>query len=131
MDMGYKYKDIETLSKTLDVGKPTLIDIIAELDKPGRDPRDEMIKPILRQDVLKLDDLEIDMILKGTIRNVVDFGAFVDIGIKDDGLIHISQLSNKYIKHPKDIVAVGDIVEVRIIDIDKERGKISLTMKGM
>ena len=102
LDMDYKEKDIESLSKDLDVGKPTLIDIIEELEKPGRDPRDEMIKPLLRKDVLSLDDLKIDMILKGTIRNVIDFGAFVDIGVKDDGLVHISQLSNKFIKHPKD-----------------------------
>ena len=131
LDMDYKEKDIETLSKDLDVGKPTLIDIIEELEKPGRDPRDEMIKPLLRKDVLSLDDLKIDMILKGTIRNVIDFGAFVDIGIKDDGLVHISQLSNKFIKHPKDVVTVGDIVDVKIMDIDKEKGRISLTMKDI
>lgn len=113
------------------MGKPTLVDIIEELEKPGRDPRDEMIKPLLRQDVLSLDDLKIDMILKGTVRNVIDFGAFVDIGVKEDGLVHISQLSNKFIKHPKDIVTVGDIVEVKIIDIDKDKGRISLTMKDI
>ncbi|OLS01851.1 Tex family protein [Tissierella creatinophila] len=129
LEIEYKDKDIEALSKDLNVGKPTLIDIIEELEKPGRDPRDEMIKPLLRQDVLNLDDLKIDMILKGTVRNVVDFGAFVDIGVKEDGLVHISQLSNKFIKHPKDIVTVGDIVEVKIIDIDKGKGRISLTMK--
>lgn len=129
LEMDYKEKDIEELSKNLDVGKPTLIDIIEELEKPGRDPRDEMIKPLLRNDVLSLDDLKIDMVLKGTVRNVIDFGAFVDIGVKEDGLVHISQLSNKFIKHPKDIVTVGDIVEVKIIDIDKEKGRISLTMK--
>lgn len=131
LDMDYKEKDIESLSKDLDVGKPTLIDIIEELEKPGRDPRDEMIKPLLRKDVLSLDDLKIDMILKGTIRNVIDFGAFVDIGVKDDGLVHISQLSNKFIKHPKDVVTVGDIVDVKIIDIDKDKGRISLTMKDL
>lgn len=131
LDMDYKEKDIERLSKDLDVGKPTLIDIIEELEKPGRDPRDEMIKPLLRKDVLSLDDLKIDMILKGTIRNVIDFGAFVDIGVKDDGLVHISQLSNKFIKHPKDVVTVGDIVDVKIIDIDKDKGRISLSMKDI
>lgn len=129
LEMDYKQKDIEELSKNLDVGKPTLIDIIEELEKPGRDPRDEMIKPLLRNDVLSLDDLKIDMVLKGTVRNVIDFGAFVDIGVKEDGLVHISQLSNRFIKHPKDIVTVGDIVEVKIIDIDKEKGRISLSMK--
>lgn len=131
LDMDYKEKDIETLSKDLNVGKPTLIDIIEELEKPGRDPRDEMIKPLLRKDVLSLDDLKIDMVLKGTIRNVIDFGAFVDIGVKDDGLVHISQLSNKFIKHPKDVVTVGDIVDVKIMDIDKDKGRISLTMKDI
>ena len=131
LEMEYKGKDIDTLSKDLNVGKPTLIDIIAELEKPGRDPRDEMIKPLLRQDVLSVDDLKIDMVLKGTVRNVIDFGAFVDIGVKEDGLVHISQLSNKFIKHPKDIVTVGDIVEVKIIDIDKAKGRISLTMKEL
>lgn len=125
----YKNMDIDQLSQSLEVGKPTLMDIIKELEKPGRDPRDEMPKPILRQDVLSLDDLKIDMVLKGTVRNVVDFGAFVDIGVKEDGLIHISQLSNRYIKHPKEVVVVGDIVEVKIIDIDKNRGRISLSMK--
>lgn len=127
----YKNMDIDQLSQSLEVGKPTLMDIIKELEKPGRDPRDEMPKPILRQDVLSLDDLKIDMVLKGTVRNVVDFGAFVDIGVKEDGLIHISQLSNRYIKHPKEVVVVGDIVEVKIIDIDKNRGRISLSMKGL
>src|SRR5690606_24517782 len=97
--------------------------------KPGRDPRDELPKPILRQDVLKMEDLKKDMVLNGTVRNVVDFGAFVDIGVKSDGLVHISQLSNKFIKHPKEVVQVGDIVKVKVIDIDIERGRISLSMK--
>ncbi len=129
LDMDYKEKDIDSLSEELGVGKPTLRDIIEELEKPGRDPRDEMIKPILRKDVLSLDDLKIDMILKGTVRNVIDFGAFVDIGVKEDGLVHISQLSNKFIKHPKDVVTIGDIVDVKIIDIDKDKGRIALSMK--
>lgn len=127
----YESLDIDELANKLQVGKPTLLDIIKELEKPGRDPRDEMPKPILRQDVLSMDDLKIDMILKGTVRNVVDFGAFVDIGVKEDGLIHISQLADRYIKHPKEVVTVGDIVQVKIIEIDKERGRISLTMKGI
>ena len=131
LEMDYKEKEIDDLSEELGVGKPTLVDIIEELEKPGRDPRDEMIKPLLRKDVLSVDDLKVDMILKGTIRNVIDFGAFVDIGVKEDGLIHISQLSNKFIKHPKDVVTVGDIVEVKIIDIDKKKGRISLTMKNL
>lgn len=131
LEMDYKEKDIDLLSQELQVGKPTLVDIIEELEKPGRDPRDEMIKPLLRKDVLSLDDLKIDMVLKGTVRNVIDFGAFVDIGVKEDGLVHISQLSNKFIKHPKDIVTIGDIVDVKIMDIDKEKGRISLSMKDI
>lgn len=131
LEMDYKEKEIDDLSEELGVGKPTLVDIIEELEKPGRDPRDEMIKPLLRKDILSVDDLKVDMILKGTIRNVIDFGAFVDIGVKEDGLIHISQLSNKFIKHPKDVVTVGDIVEVKIMDIDKNKGRISLTMKNL
>ena len=94
-----------------------------------RDPRDEMPKPILRQDVLKIEDLKKDMVLNGTVRNVVDFGAFIDIGVKEDGLVHISQLSNRYIKHPKEVVKVGDIVKVRIMEVDMERGRIALSMK--
>ena len=121
--------DIDKLTEELEVGKPTLIDIIQELEKPGRDPRDKMPTPILRQDVLSIDDLKPEMILKGTVRNVVDFGAFVDIGVDDDGLVHISQLSDKYIKHPKELVTVGDIVNVKIIEIEKERGRIALSMK--
>ena len=125
----YKNIDVDELSTKLEVGKPTLMDIIRELEKPGRDPRDEMPKPILRQDVLSMDDLNVDMVLSGTVRNVVDFGAFVDIGVKEDGLVHISQISNKFIKHPSDAVKIGDIVNVKIIEIDKNRGRISLSMK--
>lgn len=131
IESDYHNIDLEELSNTLDIGVPTLRDIIRELDSPGRDPRDEEIKPILRKDVLSVDDLKEDMVLKGTVRNVIDFGAFVDIGVKEDGLVHISQLSNKYIKHPKEVVSVGDIVDVRIIDIDKERGRIGLSMKDL
>ena len=117
------------LSKELDVGNLTLKDIVTELKKPGRDPRDEMPKPIFRTDVLNIEDLKQDMVLTGTVRNVVDFGAFVDIGVKQDGLVHISHLSERYVKHPKEIVKVGDIIKVKILDIDIERGRISLSMK--
>ncbi len=131
LDMEYKNLSILELSKMLDVGKPTLIDIINELEKPGRDPRDEMPKPILRQDILSMDDLKVDMVLKGTVRNVVDFGIFVDIGVKEDGLVHISQISNRFIRHPREVVKVGDIVKVKVIDVDKTRGRISLNMKDV
>ncbi|NLL81217.1 MAG: RNA-binding transcriptional accessory protein [Tissierellia bacterium] len=131
IEIGYKNFDIHQIAKELEVGIPTLKDIIRELERPGRDPRDEMQKPILRQDVLKIEDLEQDMTLNGTVRNVVDFGAFVDIGVKDDGLIHISQLSDNYIKHPNEVVKVGDIVKVRILDVDTSRNRISLSMKGI
>jgi len=129
LKIDYTKEDLKTIAEKLDVGLPTLQDIIKELEKPGRDPRDELPKPILRQDVLKMEDLKKDMVLNGTVRNVVDFGAFVDIGVKSDGLVHISQLSDKFVKHPKEVVQVGDIVKVRVIDIDIERGRISLSMK--
>lgn len=129
LKMDYTKDEIEKVSKELNIGIPTLEDIIKELEKPGRDPRDEMPKPILRQDVLKIEDLKPDMVLNGTVRNVVDFGAFVDIGVKEDGLVHISQLSNKFVKHPKEVVKVGDIVKVRIVEVDKERGRIGLSMR--
>ena len=131
MNSDYKSKEIESLAKELEVGVPTLKDIMLELEKPGRDPRDEMPKPILRSDILKLEDLNKDMVLNGTVRNVVDFGAFVDIGVKQDGLVHISQMSNKFIKHPKEVVKVGDVIKVRIIDVDKDKGRISLSMKDI
>jgi uncharacterized protein len=105
-----------------------LIDIINSLEKPNRDPRDEMPKPILRSDVLSMDDLAEGMILKGTVRNVVDFGAFVDIGVKQDGLVHLSRMAKRYVKNPLDVVAVGDIVDVKVLSIDKERGRIGLSM---
>lgn len=130
-DLRQKLKTID-VSKTateLGIGEMTLTDIISELAKPGRDPRDEMPKPILRQDVLKLEDLKEGMILTGTVRNVIDFGAFVDIGVKYDGLVHISEMSEKFIKNPSDIVSVGDIVKVRVIKIDMERKKVALSMK--
>lgn len=122
---------ITDISKNLEIGIPTLKDIIKELMKPGRDPRDEMPKPIFKSGVLKMEDLKTDMVLKGTVRNVVDFGCFVDIGIKQDGLVHISELSNSYVKSPMDIVKVGDIVDVRIIDIDIDRQRIALSMKNI
>jgi len=125
-----KYKDrIKFLSEKLNIGIPTLEDIVKELRKPGRDPREDMPAPIFRNDILKIDDLQQGMMLKGTVRNVVDFGAFVDIGLKQDGLVHISQMSDKFIKNPLDVVQVGDTVNVTIISIDKERERISLSMK--
>lgn len=122
--------NIDKVASELEIGKPTLIDIIEELSKPGRDPRDEMPKPILRQDVLKFEDLKEGMILTGTVRNVIDFGAFVDIGVKHDGLVHISELSDKFVKNPSDFVSIGDIVKVKVIGIDNERQKVNLSMKG-
>ena len=121
--------DIAKTAKELEIGEMTLQDIINELIKPGRDPREDMPKPILRSDVLKLEDLKEGMILTGTVRNVIDFGAFVDIGVKYDGLVHISEMSDKYIKNPSDIVSVGDIVKVKVIKIDMERKKVGLSMK--
>ena len=121
--------DIKVAAKELEIGEMTLTDIIEELSKPGRDPREDMPKPILRSDVLKLEDLTVGMILTGTVRNVIDFGAFVDIGVKHDGLVHISEMSNKFIKNPSEIVSVGDIVKVKVINIDLERQKVALSMK--
>ena len=107
----------------------TLTDIIEELSKPGRDPREDMPKPILRNDVLKFEDLTIGMILTGTVRNVIDFGAFVDIGVKYDGLVHLSEMSENYIKSPSDVVSVGDVIKVKVIKIDTEKKKVGLSMK--
>lgn len=126
-----KNKKIEDWAEELQVGVPTLKDIVKELQKPGRDPRDEMPKPIFRTDVLKIEDLKPDMILTGTVRNVIDFGAFVDIGIKNDGLVHISEMSDRFIKNPMDVVSIGDIIKVRVLKIDLERKKVSLSMKGV
>jgi uncharacterized protein len=128
LDLFVKQKSLEEIAKEVEVGIPTLEDILENLKKPGRDPREEMPKPILRSDVLKIEDLEEGMKLKGTVRNVVDFGAFVDIGVKQDGLLHISQIANKYIKHPIEVLNVGDIIEVTIIGVDQERGRISLSL---
>ena len=124
-----KSVNAKEMAKELDIGEMTLADIIEELSKPGRDPRDEMPKPILRQDVLKFEDLKEGMILTGTVRNVIDFGCFVDIGVKYDGLVHISEMSEKYIKNPSEVVSVGDIVKVKVIKIDTERHKVGLSMK--
>ena len=120
----------ETAEK-LGIGKYTFADIAAELEKPGRDPRDEAPAPVLRSDVLDISDLKEGMELRGTVRNIVDFGAFVDIGVHQDGLVHISQLSDKYVKHPLDVVSVGDVVKVKVLSVDEKRGKISLTMRGV
>ena len=120
---------VKEMAKQLKVGELTLQDIINELEKPGRDPREELPKPILRADVLKFEDLQEGMILTGTVRNVIDFGAFVDIGVKHDGLVHISEMSEQYVKNPYDVVSVGDIVKVKVIGIDRDRQKVKLSMK--
>lgn len=121
--------DLEKTAQELEVGSLTLKDIIDELSKPGRDPREDLPKPVLRSDVLKFEDLQQGMELTGTVRNVIDFGAFVDIGVKYDGLVHISEMSEKYIKNPSEVVSVGDIVKVKVIGIDQEKHKVSLSMK--
>ena len=121
--------NVSQTAKELEIGEMTLTDIIEELSKPGRDPREDMPKPILRSDVLKLEDLKEGMTLTGTVRNVIDFGAFVDIGVKYDGLVHISEMSDKYIKNPSDLVAVGDVIKVKVIKVDLERHKVALSMK--
>ncbi|HBV67516.1 MAG TPA: RNA-binding transcriptional accessory protein [Clostridiales bacterium] len=121
---------IKVLADELNIGVPTLTDIIEELKKPGRDPRDEMPKVVFRSDVMKMEDMEVGMKLTGTVRNVVDFGAFVDIGVKQDGLVHLSEMSDKYVKNPMEVVQVGDTVNVTIISIDKERQRIGLSMKS-
>ena len=123
--------NIKKVSEELQIGEITLQDIISELCKPGRDPREDMPKPILRSDVLKFDDLKEDMILTGTVRNITDFGVFVDVGVKHDGLVHISEMSDKFVKKPSDIVSIGDIVKVRVIGIDTEKQKVKLSMKNV
>ncbi len=126
-----KIKDYKKMAQELGVGELTLQDIVKELEKPARDPRDEMPKPILRTDVLDMKDLKEGMILKGTVRNVIDFGAFVDIGVHQDGLVHISEICERYIKHPLEAVSVGDVVDVRVIGVDMKKKRISLSMKGI
>ena len=123
--------DVSKKAQELEIGELTLKDIIDELEKPGRDPRDEMPKPILRSDVLKFEDLRDDMILTGTVRNITDFGCFVDVGVKHDGLVHISEMSDKFVKSPSAIVSIGDIVKVKVIGIDFEKQKVKLSMKGL
>ena len=124
-------KDYKKLAEELEIGEITLRDIVKELEKPGRDPRDEMPKPILRTDVLEMKDLKEGMILKGTVRNVIDFGVFVDIGVHQDGLVHISQITDRYIKHPLEAVSVGDVVDVKVMSVDMKKKRIQLTMRGI
>lgn len=130
-DISKSIKNIKELAQKLGTGTITLNDIIRELEKPARDPRDEMPKPILRGDVLDMKDLTEGMILKGTVRNVIDFGAFVDIGVHQDGLVHISEMSDHYIKHPLDVVSVGDIIQVKVLSVDLKKNRIQLSMKGI
>jgi uncharacterized protein len=120
---------LEEIAEKIGVGVPTLEDILNDLEKPGRDPRDEMPKPLFKSDVLNLEDLKVGMVLKGTVRNVVDFGAFVDIGLKRDGLVHVSEMADRFVKNPLDIVSVGDVVDVKVIEVDPERGRVKLSMK--
>jgi len=123
--------NLKELAEELGIGLPTLKDICEGLVKKGRDPRDELPKPVLLTDVMDINDLKPDMIMTGTVRNVIDFGAFIDIGVHQDGLVHISQICDRYIKHPTDVLGVGDIVKVKILDVDVKKNKISLTMKGI
>ena len=124
-------RDYRKTAEELGIGEITLRDIVKELEKPGRDPRDEMPRPILRTDVLDMKDLKEGMVLKGTVRNVIDFGAFVDIGVHQDGLVHISQMTEEYIRHPLEVVSVGDIVDVKVLSVDLKKKRIQLTMKGV
>ena len=126
-----KEKGINNIEKDIEIGELTLKDIIKELQKPGRDPRDEMPKPILKTGVIDLKDLKPGMVLMGTVRNVSDFGAFVDIGVHQDGLVHKSQMANRFVKHPLDLVKVGDIIKVKILEVDSKRKRISLSMKDI
>jgi uncharacterized protein len=123
-----KHISLPEISEELSIGELTLKDIIEALVRPERDPRDELPKPLLRQDILKLEDLAKGIQLEGTVRNVVDFGAFIDIGVKQDGLVHISKLTNRYVKHPLDVVSVGDLVNVWVEDVDMKKGRVALTM---
>lgn len=127
----YYMKDYKKMAEKLGVGEMTLRDIVKELTKPGRDPREEMPKPVLRTDVLDMKDLKEGMVLKGTVRNVIDFGAFVDIGVHQDGLVHISEMTERFIKHPLEAVSVGDVVDVKVLSVDLKKKRISLTMKGI
>ena len=126
-----KISNYDKLAEELGIGAITLQDIVKELEKPARDPRDEMPKPILRTDVLDMKDLKEGMILKGTVRNVIDFGVFVDIGVHQDGLVHISQITDRFIKHPLEAVSVGDVVDVKVMSVDLQKKRIQLTMRGI
>jgi uncharacterized protein len=119
------------IAKNVGVGLPTLHDILENLEKPGLDPRGALPAPILRHDVLKIEDLEPGMVLQGTVRNVVDFGAFVDIGVKQDGLVHVSELADRFVRDPLTVVAVGQVVQVRVLKVDMQRGRVQLSMKNM
>ena len=122
-------KGMQSVCEALEVGEPTLADIITELEKPGRDIREGFDAPVLREDVLSMEDLRPDMILTGTVRNVTDFGAFVDIGVHQDGLVHLSQLADRFIRHPSEVVSLGDVVRVKVLAVDVKKKRISLTMK--
>ena len=128
-NLAKRVNDKKKLAEELGIGEITLVDILTELEKPARDPRDDMPAPILRSDVLDMKDLKPGMILKGTVRNVIDFGVFVDIGVHQDGLVHISQITDRYIKHPLEAVSVGDIVDVQVLTVDVAKKRIGLTMK--
>ena len=130
-DIKDKVKDKTSVAQELGIGIPTLNDILDELTQPGRDPRDELPAPILRTDVMGIEDLKEGMKFTGTVRNVIDFGAFVDIGVHQDGLVHISQISDRFIKHPSDVLKVGDVIKVKVLDVDVKKQRISLTMKNI
>jgi uncharacterized protein len=123
--------NVSALASAIGVGEPTLKDILEELKKPGRDPRDAFEQPVFRSDVMHLEDLKDGMVLTGTVRNVIDFGAFVDIGVHQDGLVHISQLADSFVKHPMDVVKTGDVVKVRVLSVDINKKRIALTMKNV
>jgi len=123
--------DIADMAEEINCGIPTLEDILLDLEKPGRDPRDKMPKPLFKKDILKIEDLRQDMIVEGTVRNVVDFGAFIDIGVKQDGLLHKSEMANGFVKSPYKIVAVGDVIKLKIVSVDVERQRIGLSLKGL
>ena len=124
-----RQQGLQQVAEQCGVGVPTLQDIAAELQKPGRDPRDQLPPPLLRQDVLSMEDLKPGMELQGTVRNVVDFGAFVDIGVHQDGLVHISQIADRYVRHPSDVLTVGDVVRVTVLEVDQKKKRIALTMR--
>jgi uncharacterized protein len=131
LDKQVREKGLSKVSEACGIGEPTLLDIVAELMKPGRDVRDSLPLPELRDDVLSMEDLKPDMILNGVVRNVIDFGAFVDIGVHQDGLVHISELSDRFVKHPSEVVALGDAVKVRVLAVDLKKKRISLSMKNI